>query len=121
MNVTANELRNAMALFASEFIGTFKTTAQKFFGGVAYAGYKNQIDAMLANVSDENGIIDTEPLKAMIEEGMRQCGGEFELPISFGFLGNFGVPPITVRIKLSDVEKFFNQTLPAVASDIKKS
>ena len=58
--------------------------------------------------------IDVDALRAVIDAGMKQCGGEFEIPIDFGL--NFG--RVDTRVTKMDIDKFFDQTLPAVAKQV---
>lgn len=115
MQVTVNDFKNALALFEAEFIGTMKNSFQKFLAGAALAASGGKIDEML-NQYAVNGMIDVEAVKALVDAGMKQCGGELEIPVNFGVLGALGATPVTVKITLNDVDKFFRQTLPAVAN-----
>ena len=118
MNVSITDFKNALSLFFAEFIGTLDTPMQKFAAGFAYAANGAKIDSMLAQYTNENGIINTDVIRELVGAGMKQCGGSLEVPVNFGLLGAFGAPPKTIRININDVDKFFTQTLPAVANNI---
>jgi hypothetical protein len=117
MTVTIDDFKAALALFEAEFIGTMKTGFQKFLSGAALAASGERIDAMLAQYSCD-GKINVEALKAIVDAGMRQCGGQFEIPINFGILGALGAMPLNVTVSRMDTEKFFTQTIPSVCKDL---
>lgn len=115
MKVSVADFGNALALFEAELIGTFKTSIHKFVAGAAIAAGSKKIEAMLAPFVGEDGTVDADALRSVIDAGMKQCGGEFEVPFSFGILGGLGLNPVVTRITKMDIDKFFDQTLPAVA------
>ena len=115
MKIPVQDFKSALTLFEAEFIGTMKTSFQKFLAGAALAASGNQIDAMIAKFVTPDGLFDVDAFKALIDAGMKQCGGEFVIPVNFGALGALGASPVDLKIDLSDVEKFFKQTLPAVS------
>ena len=114
MKVALDDFKAALALFESEFVDTFKSSLHKFIMGAAVAGMQPQIDALLEKFT-VNGFIDVDSIKNVIDAGMKSCGGQFEIPLSFGVLASIGATPVDIRIKLDDVEKFFGTTLPAVS------
>lgn len=116
MKVTLQEFKAAFALFQTEFIATMKTGLQKFIVGAVLAASGGKIDEFLAQFTDAEGMVDVDAIKAIVDAGMKQCGGQFELPINFGTLAAIGATPVNVTISLADVEKFFSQTLPAVSN-----
>lgn len=116
MKVSLGDFKAALALFETEFIGTMKTTMQKFLVGAALAASGKKVDEMLAPfVSKDDGMIDSDAIRAIVNAGLKQSGGEVEIPLSFGVLSSIGANPIVTRITKMDVDKFFDQTLPAVA------
>ena len=61
MKVSVGDFKTALALFETEFIGTMKTTLQKFIVGATLAAGGQKIDEMLAPfVSKDDGMIDSE-------------------------------------------------------------
>lgn len=120
MKVAVDDFKAALSLFEAEFVGTFKTSMQKFIAGTVLAASGAQIDAMLANFTSD-GIVDVDAIKALIDAGMKSCGGQIDIPINFGILSSLGANPIEISITLNDVEKFFGQTLPAVSKPVKPS
>lgn len=116
MKVTLNEFKTAFALFQSEFISGMKTGLNKFIVGAVLAANERTIDAFLSRFSDEDGMVDVDAVKSIVDAGMKGCGGEFELPINFGVLSSIGATPVNVKFGLDDVEKFFGKTLPAVSN-----
>ena len=115
MKVTLQEFKAAFALFQTEFITTMKTGLQKFIVGAVLAASGGKIDSFLAQFTDAGGMVDVDAIKAIVDAGMKQCGGQFELPINFGVLSSIGATPVNVKFGLDDVEKFFGKTLPAVS------
>lgn len=115
MKVAIQDFKSALALFEAELIGTMKTSLHKFLAGAALAASGNKIDEMIRPFVGEDGLVDVDALKNLADAGLKQCGGEFEIPISFGVLGAFGATPIKTRLSKIDFDKFFTQTLPAVA------
>lgn len=115
MKVRLEDFNSALALFETEFISGMKHNVQRFLAGAFFGAKSREINAMLAQLIGEDGLIDTDELKSWIDAGMKQCGGAFEVPISFGVLAALGADPVIIKIDVSDIDKFFNQTLPAVA------
>ena len=120
MKVALDDFKAALALFEAEFVNTFKTSMQKFIAGTVIAAAKERIDSMLANFT-KDGIVDVDAIKELIDAGMKSCGGQIEIPISFGILSSLGANPIAITITRDDIEKFFGQTLPAVSKPVKSS
>ena len=118
MKVTITDFKTAFALFQAEFIGTFNTSLQKFIVGAVLAASGQKIDAFIAQFADADGMVDVDAMRSIVDAGMKQSGGVVELPINFGALASIGATPVNVKIGLQDVEKFFTQTLPAVAKNI---
>lgn len=118
MKVAIDDFKAALTLFEAEFVNTFKTSMQKFIAGTVIAAAKERIDSMLANFT-KDGIVDVDAIKELIDAGMKSCGGQIDIPINFGILSSLGANPIEITITLADVEKFFGQTLNAVAKPIK--
>lgn len=114
MRVTFNEFKSAIALFEAELIDTMNSSIQKFIVGAALAANGNKIDEMLAPFVEQNGEIDVDKVRYIIDAGMRQSGGKIEIPINFGMLSSIGVNPITTTITKFDVDKFFRDTIPSV-------
>jgi len=115
MKIAVQDFKSALALFEAEFIGAMKTSLQKFLAGAALAASGNQIDAMIARFVTSDGLFDVDAFKSLVDAGMKQCGGEFVVPINFGALSAIGAVPIDLKIQLADIEKFFGQTLPSVS------
>ena len=118
MKVAIDDFKAALDLFEAEFVNTFKTSMQKFIAGTVIAASGAQIDSMLANFTND-GIVDVDAIRKLINAGMKSCGGQIDIPISFGVLSALGANPIEITITLNDIEKFFEQTLPAVSKPVK--
>ena len=116
MKVTVQAFKAALAMFQTEFIDVMKTPLNKFIVGAALAASGKKIDAMVAQFTDAEGMVDVDAIKAIIDGGMKGCGGQFHMPINFGVLSTIGATPVNITFKLADVDKFFLQTLPDVSN-----
>ena len=117
MKVTLQEFKAAFALFQAEFIDAMKTSFNKFIVGAVLVASGEKIDAFLKPFTDAEGMVDVDAIKAIIDGGMKGCGGQFDMPINFGVLSTIGATPVNITFKLADVDKFFSQTLPAVSNN----
>ena len=120
MKVPIAIFRTALVMFKAEFIGTMETKLNKFLLGLGMARYFRKLDARLVDYVDKDGMVDVDIIKQDIDSAMSDCEGEFDLNIDFGDFRALGAKPARTIIRTADVEKFFTQTLPAVAGQVNK-
>lgn len=117
MKMTLQEFHNALSVFATEVAQSFNEqhSFQKFLLGAALEAKRPEIDAWLGQYMAD-GLVDVDRLRAIVNSGMKFSGGEFEMPFNFGVFTQMGILPLNTRIIKSDVDKFFDQTIPSMAS-----
>lgn len=115
MKVKKEEFKAALILFQNEFVESFDTGSQKFVVGIALAAMDRRMDDIISRFSDKDGMVDVDSVRSLVDAGMEKCGGKFDLPINFGALSMFGVPPANITIDKDDMDNFFDKTLPSVS------
>lgn len=118
MKVPIAIFRTALVMFKAEFISTMETKLNKFLLGFGLARYIRKFDVGLLDYVDKDGMVDVDIIKQDIDSAMSDCEGEFDLNIDFGDFRALGAKPAKTIIRTADIEKFFSQTLPAVAGQV---
>ena len=110
MKVSVVDFKKALALFEAEFISAVKPPFMQFLAGAVIAASGGKVDAMLKPYTDEQGLIDVDAIKGVVEAGLKHSGDNMEVPLDFGVFGKSGV-----KLSRADFDKFFTQTLPSVS------
>lgn len=110
MKVSMVDFKKGLVLFTAEFINSLSLPCYKMLAGMKIRDERTKIDAKIAARADENGMIDVDEIREIVNEGLKYCGGEFEVPLDFGLLGHD-----KIKITRDDLDKFFDKTLPSVS------
>ena len=110
MKVSVADFKKGLALFEAEFISNVKPGFMQFMAGAAIAASGKKIDAFLAPYTDDDGKVDVDAIKDIVEAGLKHGGDNMEVPLDFGVFGKTGV-----KITRADFNNFFSKTLPSVS------
>ena len=115
MKFTQSEFKTALAIFEAKVLGTMNTSINQFAAGVAMRRMEPGIDAMLAPFAGEDGMIDSDNLRNLVDAGLKASGDkvvvEPKIPPELRLLG---VSINQTTITRADFDEFFDKILPSV-------
>lgn len=117
MKITIEQLNLALSVLAAEMIETFPLSSQKACGGIAFHKLVKENLAKL-RAAHPDGQVDMDEAREYANVAMKSCKGELSIDVKFEVMGYEVAPPRTVIIRQADVDRFFNETLPAAARTV---
>lgn len=104
MKVKMIDMEEGALRFFREVIATMPTTGHKFLGGLMAGTQVNAVENALRGFADEDGNIDTDAMRKVIQAGFSASGDKVSFTISDPRL-SWLVKPVTVTITPQDLEK----------------
>ena len=111
----------AITVFEVKMIEGMKTEGNnRFVMGAMLRPFNTKLMEGIGRLAD-NGMVDVDGLRASVNDGMKYGGDKFVVPIKFpdwvrGWLEKIDVGMSDVTITKEEMDDFFENILPAVAS-----
>lgn len=113
MRITIDEFASRVNQFINDFANTLEKSHHKFALGVALGLI--DIKGIAAPLADEEGMVDTDKIKAVLNKGFEYAGdklvvspAEFIPAVGMGAFIKQVMSDITTTIRPEDVEKYLN-------------
>ena len=107
MKVSFDDFKEKLTSFLEKFAKAPNEEINRFAAAVVLVRKAKEIESCLASVVDQDGKVDLDDVKKMIDAGFAASGGRLPILIKHRVLQFFGAEPEKVTILKTDSDRFF--------------
>ena len=107
MKIPMKDLEGHVVEFLRKVAETMPTSLHKWIAGAMIASSATRIQEVLGTFSDQDGMVDVDGLRKIVDEGFSASGGELVVPVGGNSVPVFNLEPVRVKITKADADGLF--------------